>query len=235
MVEKWDTRISAKKNDKHCIYGHDLSGLIQKHYFTEVVYLLMTERLPQKNENEMLNKILIAVVEHGIEVPTAFVPRTVASTGNEMHVAIAAGVLSVGKHHGGAIDDAAKMLSDEMSVSENVHSFLKDKARIPGLGHKIYKEKDPRAELLFEEAKKLKLFNKYSTKIHDVQIALGELKEKSVPINVDGAIAAIMLDLGIPIGFGNAIFVLGRIPGMIAHISEELREGRPYRRLGENT
>jgi citrate synthase len=54
---------------------------------------------------------------------------------------------------------------------------------------------------------------------------------KPLPINVDGAIAAVLCDLGIPAEIGNAFFIIARVPGLVAHIQEEKTRMRPMRKI----
>ena len=104
------TKISKTKDGKHLIYGKNILDLIDKNSFVDMFFLLIRGELPKKNEAELLNSILVAATEHGVAAPSAFVPRTVASTGNTMNTALAAGVLTIGEKHGGAVEQIAKIM-----------------------------------------------------------------------------------------------------------------------------
>ena len=104
------------------------------------------------------------------------------------------------------------------------------KKRASGFGHRIHTQ-DPRTKKLFALAEELGLAGIY------VQIALGiektleELSGKSLPINVDGAIAALLCELGFSPEVGNAFFIIARVPGLVAHIQEEKTRMRPMRKI----
>ncbi len=233
-MEKWKTKISQHKDGKLYVRGLSLEELIQKHTFTEVIFLLLKGQMPSEKEAKMLDAILVATAEHGIHAPSAFVTRAAASTGNPINAALAAGILTVGEWHGGAVEKAAEMLQSEKSAEEVVAEAIKNKGKLAGYGHKVYKDEDPRTEAIFAKAKELELSQKYI----DKAVAIGQEFEKQsgkkLPINFDGAIAAIISELGFDWRLGKAVFALGRLPGLIAHAHEEIVNEKPYRRLEED-
>ena len=227
---RWKTAISTHKNGELYVRGVALTKLLKNYSFADGIFLLFSDRLPKKNERELLDLVLLACVEHGVEAPSAFVPRVVVSTGNSMNAALAAGALAIGDFHGGAIEQCAKILQSNVSAEGIVNYALTAHERIPGYGHKIYKDKDPRAEFIVARAKKLKLGGKYFEKA----VAIRQLLKKNgklLPLNIDGAIAAAISELGLDWRLGKAFFVLGRMPGMIAHAREEMLREKPYRRF----
>ena len=232
-MEKWRTKISQHKDGKFYVRGLSLEELIQKHTFTEVIFLLLKGNLPNEKEAKMLDAILVASAEHGIHAPSAFVTRAAASTGNPMNAALAAGILTVGEWHGGAVEKCAQMLQSEKSAEEIVREVIKDKEKLAGYGHKAYKDEDPRTVAIFVKAKELGLSQKYIDKAVAIQQEFEKQSGKKLPINIDGAIAAIISELGFDWRLGKAVFALGRMPGMIAHAHEEIVNERPYRRLEE--
>lgn len=232
-MEKWRTKISQHKEGKLYVRGQSLKELIQKNTFTEVIFLLLKGEMPSEKEAKMLDAILVASAEHGVEAPSAFVPRVIASVGNPINAALAAGILSIGEWHGGAVEKCAQLLQSEKSAQEIVADAIKNQEKLAGYGHKIYKDKDPRTEAIFNKAKELGLSQKYIDKAIAVGGEFEKQSGKKLPINIDGAIAAIISELGFDWRLGKAIFVLGRLPGMIAHAHEEIVNEKPYRRLEE--
>lgn len=230
---EWQTHISTHKDGEVYIRGQRLLDLIERHTFTEGIYLLLRGTLPSDTESQMLDAVLVAVIEHSVAVPSAFVPRTVVSTGNPMNAAMAAGALAIGEHHGGAIEKAMEVLQSEVEPKMLVQQKREDKERIAGFGHKLYKDKDPRAEALFKKARDLGLSDTYLKRAENIGTELEEQSGKQLPLNVDGAIAAILVTLGFDATLGKAFFVLGRMPGMVAHAHEELMNEKPYRRLDD--
>jgi len=233
-MQKWKTAISTHKEDNLSIRGKSLLSLINEHSFVEVIFLLLRATLPTKKEERMLNILLTAMIEHGVQAPSAFVARTVSSTGNPFNAALAAGILAIGEYHGGAIEQCAKHLQSTETVDALVENVVKKGERMPGFGHKQYKDKDPRAEIIFHNAKELGFFGMYASRALEMEKALEKKTGKKLPINIDGAAAAIMLELGFDWRLGKAMFILGRLPGLIAHVQEEITREKPYRRLEDS-
>lgn len=224
---KWNTKISTDKAGERFIRGESLSSLMSEHTFTETIFLLLAERLPNPHERRVFDAMLVAGCEHGVEVPSAFSARVSASVGNPLHVAVASGILSTGDHHGGAVEAAATLLQQKTPVS----MVLAEGKRFPGFGHKIYKDKDPRAELLFTIATEEGIATEHIAYIRSIEKDLEEQSGRHFPINIDGALAALILGLGLSPALGKSLFVLSRLPGMIAHAHEEQVNEKPYRRF----
>ena len=81
---KFETHISSNKDGEHQLYGHAISELMQKHTFTETVYLLYTGKLPSDGERILLDTMLVSATEHGVEAPSLYVPRVSAASGNSV-------------------------------------------------------------------------------------------------------------------------------------------------------
>ena len=231
-MRKWQTAIStSNENGERYIRGEPLLKLIEERSFVDVFYFIVRGIFPTVAESKLLNAIFVSCVDHGVEVPSAFVPRVVVSTGNNMVAALAAGVLTIGDNHGGAVEKAMFLLLDMSDVKTIVGRVLGEHKRIPGYGHKIYKEKDPRVAVLFEKAGTLGFSDTFIQKAQAIEAEVTKQSGKHLPLNVDGAIAALLVTIGIEPILGKAFFILGRMPGMIAHIQEEMKSGEPYRRL----
>ncbi len=228
------TKISKTEEGKHTIRGHDLIELIERHSFADAIFLLWRGNLPSENEKKLLETILVAAVENGIESPSIFVPRISASTGNSMHTALAAGILAMGENHGGAGEQAARVLSSGKSAKEIVEEFFAAGKFIPGFGHKVYKEEDPRAAAIYKKAKALEFSCKYFELAYEIEREIESRKSKKVPLNIDGAIAATMLELGFDWRLGKAMFIIPRLVGAAAHILEEYEQKNSYYRLEED-
>ncbi len=230
---KWKTKISVHKDGELYIRGYKLVDLIAQYGFLEGIFLVIQGRLPNKNEAELLSVCLLSCIDHGVEVPSAFIGRVVASTGNSVNAALAANMLAIGDYHGGAIEQAMAMLSRPEDAKTIVAEALASKERLPGYGHKIYKDADPRTKALFERAAGLGFGDGFMKKAILIEAELAAQSGKQLPLNIDGALAAILLMLGFSPRLGKAFFALGRMPSMMAHIVEELENEKPYRRFEE--
>ena len=230
---KWSTAVSIHKEGKLYVRGQELNKLIGKASFSEMIFFILKGKMPKENERKLLDAILVSSLEHGVEVPSAYVPRVIVSTGNQMNTALAGGLLAIGDYHGGAIEKSAMNLQSKQSAKAIVKEAISNKERIAGLGHKIYKETDPRSEVLFKYAKTLKLRGKFFDKAQEIAREFEKQSGKKLVLNVDMAMAAAISELGFDYRLGKAFFCLGRLPGMIAHTYEELTEEKPYRRFEE--
>lgn len=230
------TRVSGKHEGVHFVRDLPHSDLVQNFSYASAVYYMITGRKPDQAQEKIFNAILIAGMDHGISPASGFVPRVVASTGNDVVHSIAAGILALGPYHGLAIEDAAKTLVQvkEKGIESLEESHFSQKKRILGLGHPHYKHTDPRTDQLFAMAKDVGLSTEYQDVMYSVQAAVHDRLEKHLVINIDGAIATLLLDLGFPPEAGNALFALARTGGMIAHIIEEQKNEKPVRRIDES-
>ena len=228
---KFKTSISKREGEELFVRGKKLTDMIGAMTFTEAVFFILKGELPNKHQTALLDAVLVATVEHGIEVPSAFVPRVVASTGNSVNAALAAGALTIGTLHGGAIEQCAQILQSGKSAKEIVGEALAKKERISGYGHKVYKDADPRTTAIYAVAEKQEVDGKYLQLTRDIEKELALQSGKQLPLNIDGAIAAVISELGIDWRLGKAFFILGRMPGMMAHILEEMINEKSYRRL----
>ena len=102
---------------------------------------------------------------------------------------------------------------------------------MPGFGHRLHNI-DPRTAKLFSIAEKHGFKGKHIELCKALESALAEKLGKKLPINVDGAIAAVISDMGFDWQLGKGFFIISRVPGLIAHAYEEKNRERPMRKLG---
>jgi citrate synthase len=237
----WKTSITEIKPNEVRLRGYRIDELMGSISFAEAVYLALKGELPSADVARMMNAILVSSIDHGASPPSALAARTVASTGAPLNAAVAAGILSINRHHGGAIQGCMKILEsgiDRVNQSgDTVDKIAADlvaehkasRKRIAGLGHRIHTN-DPRTTKLFQLAQELGISGEGVQMIIAIQSSLAD-SGKALPINVDGAIAAVLLDLDIPSELANAIFFIARVPGLILQAHEEQTRERPMRRI----
>lgn len=232
---EWSTSISHITKDKELIRGYDLKDLIAQKSFVEVIFLVLRGELPNERETRMMNALFVSVIDHGIGVASAMTARTVASTGNPLHAALAAGILALGNLHGSAIEDAARFFQEHTgeSADDLVRDCRAKKVRLAGYGHRILAH-DPRTDELFAIARETKVFGHHCAFALEIHRALNAVASKSLPLNVDGAMAAIISDMGFSWQVARGFFIIGRVPGLVAHIAEEMASGEGLRRLTED-
>lgn len=199
------------------VRGVPLTTLIATAPFLDAVFLLLRGDRPSDRERAMLDAMLIACCDHGADTPSTDAARTAASTGNALHVALAAGLLTMGPKHGCAVEPAMRLLAIDESPRTLVERALVVGERLSGFGHKVYVESDPRTTALFARAETLGVRGRYVERALAIEVELAAVKGKRLPLNIDGCLAALLLELQFPPAAGNAIFILGRLPGLIAH------------------
>ena len=237
----WTTAITKIEPNKVMVRGHDIADLMGRVSFGAAVHLILKGELPDERVGRLMDAILVASIDHGATPPSALAARTVASTGASLSQAVAAGIMSINKHHGGAIEDCARQLAvivaradrDKVSLEEAAKAELTDMkargARMAGFGHRIH-TKDPRTKRMFELADEAQASGKHVAAARAMEKAFADTG-KPLPINVDGAIGAILADLGLDPRVFNGIFMIARTPGLVAHVTEEQTRERPMRRI----
>jgi len=240
--EKWKTAITEVKPNRIALRGYPVDGLLGRISFSQAIYLVLKGELPSPEVGRLIDAIFVSSIDHGASPPSVLAARTVASTGGELNAAIAAGVLAISRFHGGAIEEGQRMFleiakraaepgADEERAVRAVLDEMKSQGnRASGFGHRLH-TKDPRTGKLFALAEELHLAGKHVRIARAAEKVLGEQMGKVLPINVDGAIAALLCDLGIPPEIGNAFFIISRVPGLVAHIHEEKTRMKPMRKI----
>jgi citrate synthase len=209
--------------------------------FADAIWLALTGDLPDAALSRLVNAMLVSSVDHGATPPSTLAARTVASTGAPLNAAVAAGVLAISRQHGGAIEECMHTLMEAVSLAKSggasygaaaaqVLAEYKGKGRrVSGFGHRIHTD-DPRTKRLFglaEAAERSGDHVKMAKAFEDTLRSQGKL----LPINVDGAIAAVLCDLGIDPKLANGFFIMARVPGLVAHVAEEQTRERPVRTI----
>ena len=236
MEKKWRTSITLHKGEETFIRGYKLLDLVGNLSFSQAIYLILKGELPSEKESKMMDAMFVSVIDHGIAPPSVIAARAVASGGHTLNVGVAAGVATFGSAHGGALEDAMKIFQEniEKDVSSLVKSYLDSKKPIAGFGHKYYKEFDPRTKRLMDVAKSLGFYDKYCAFAEKIEQEIFNQKGKKLVLNVDGAIAAIASEMGFDWRLGKGFFIIGRVPGLVAHVYEELVMEKPFsKRLNE--
>ncbi|MEK7643738.1 MAG: citryl-CoA lyase, partial [Patescibacteria group bacterium] len=199
----------------------------------ETIFLILKGELPTPAQTKMMNAIFTAVVDHGPGTPSAQCARISASAKNDLHASVAAGLLGLGGRHGAVVEPAMKFFYDnidELDLAVLLRTMKEKKQYAPGFGHKIFTV-DPRAQTLFDIAKETGVYGKYAEFAEKVETVLNSTASKKLPLNADGAIAALLCDLGFDARVGDGIFVIARVPGLVAQVVEEIISGEGIRRV----
>lgn len=240
--ESWSQPITKVAPNRVWVRGYRIDELMGRVPFSHVAYLVLMGELPSESQGRVMDAILVSSVDHGSTPPSALAARTVASGGAPLTAGIAAGVMTINRHHGGAIEGCMLLLreavarkladgQDSLTVARAVAAeYRARKARVPGFGHRIHTD-DPRAARLFTIAQEEGVVGTHVEMAQALAQTLAESLGKPLPINVDGAIAAVLCDMGFPPEMGNGVFAIARTVGLTAHVFDEITQQRPMRAI----
>ncbi|HEX7042185.1 MAG TPA: citrate/2-methylcitrate synthase, partial [Patescibacteria group bacterium] len=244
------TSVSSDKDGKVMVLGEDLLSLAKTSSFAKIVgSLFLGKKLKSRDSEQCIDFILRLLVDHGPYVSGAVNTIITARAGRDLVSSLATGLLTIGPRFGGAINEAAgnwlKGANSEISAPEFVENFASSKKLIAGIGHKKYRVDfpDPRVKEVLRFASGKRLYTTFALNVEKVTVA----KKGNLILNVDGAIAAVLLDLlsekeGYSVDdleklveteFFNALFVLSRSVGFIAHFLDQKRLDEGLFRLPE--
>jgi citrate synthase len=231
------TGVGRSTQDSIVVGGLDLaSEVMGEMSFAELAFLLASGRRPSASESQLFNAVLVSLADHGL-TPTALSARlTYTGAPESLQGAIAAGLLGAGSVFLGPVEDTARFLgailaearseSDEAlreAADTAVERAIREGRRIPGLGHPIHKEVDPRTPRLYQLADETQLAGPHLRLLEFVAAAHRETTGRSLPINGAGAAGAVLSDLGFPPSSSRGFALLARTAGLIGHLAEEAR------------
>lgn len=189
--------------------------------FSDLIFEVLSEKVPSDHESKIFELILNLSIDHGPETPSAVKVIEAAKSGKNISEAVSVGVLEINDSHGGAIEPLMEILYNiknaKVTVVDLVNQYLAESKRIPGFGHRIYKETDPRAVLIINALDELLGSDPYIAMIDDLQKELNTQTSKQLPLNIDGAIAVVLCSFGWEPRLGKAVFIIARSPGLCAH------------------
>ncbi len=243
----WPTAITFIAPNQVRVRGYAIGELMGRVGFGSAVYLILRGELPDEKTGRLMEAILVSSIDHGATPPSVMAARTTASSGAGLGPAVAAGILTFSRFHGGAIQQCALQLGEvvkrcgggeggggsggggglDRAAVEMVRRLKADRLRMAGFGHRIHTD-DPRTKRLFALAVEAGVDGSYMEAARAVQRAF-VAEGRELPINVDGAIAAVLADLGFEREVMNGLFMIARLPGLVAHAVEEQTRNRPMR------
>src|ERR687895_1256219 len=210
------SRIAHAYPDRVEVRGRDLTEFIGRLSFTEYFHLLLTGKEPTDDQRFFLDALLVAIAEHGL-MPTNVVARmTLAADPGSLQGALAAGILGAGPVVLGTAEECARLLAAGGDAEAVVREIRASGGKVPGFGHPVHRDRDPRAERLLELADERGVSGPHVALARRFGDAVAPL-----PMNVSLPIAAVMLDLGFPVSTVKAVPILARTASLLAHLTEE--------------
>ena len=237
----WQTRISEAGAGRILVRGYPVEELIEHLTYVEGVWLLVRGELPTPREAALLELAMKSAMDQQFINSAVCAARFTASAFPESPIpAIASGMLATGSVTGSPQECAEMLraaearekrepLGREELARQTVEAWLAAKGHVPGFGHPVHKAAEPRAETLRRLAREAGGWGESGALLEAIGGALAAAKGQALPINLAGALAAVMVDLGWhPLEIG-ALGAIGYGPALLAHVVEEIREGVPLR------
>jgi citrate synthase len=233
------TSIGAATPDTITVAGLDLpSEVMGRLSLTELAYLLLVGREPMPGERRLLDAVLVSLADHGL-TPSALSARlTYTGAPEAIQGAVAAGLLGAGSVFLGPAGDTAEFLADALSGRDAadlddetlrriavaaVEARAAAGERVPGLGHPVHRDVDPRTPRLYELADEEGVLGPHLRLLRFVAEVHGEGRDRPLPINGAGAAGAVLVDLGVPPGSCRGFVLIARTAGLVAQLAEEAR------------
>lgn len=225
------------------LLGQDLAtDLMGNVGFAELAMWLVTQQRPAPSQVRVLEAVLVALADHGF-TPTAIAARlTYLSAPDSLQGALASGLLGGGSRFLGVTEDCGAFLADALTrhpeqrpTDETDDAAWDDLARaavtearaggtyVPGLGHPVHKELDPRTPRLMQIAEEEGLKGPHLRLFDAIGRVHQEILGRRLPLNGAGVCGAALADLGLPVELLRGFALLARTAGLLGHIAEERR------------
>lgn len=238
----WRTEVSAIEPSKVSVRGYDLEQLIGIP-FSAATYLLIRGRLPSPAETRVVDALLTAILDYGLEKSGTLAARAVVSSNPSMQAGLAAAILGAGEHSVDPSNAAQFVLDQHRRWSESglamdeyaeqeVAELGRRRMRVPGFGHPVFRYEDPRGRRLQTIAAREGLWGEPAQLYVAIHRAfIRNPKVAHFPMNDVGVVAAIAIALGFTPQETTALAVIGTLPGIAAHVTEEIESGQVIRRI----
>ncbi|ACU54923.1 citrate synthase [Acidimicrobium ferrooxidans DSM 10331] len=236
---EFPTSIGVSTPEAITLLGADLAGeLMGSVSFGELAFWLVTGRRPSAGEVRVFEACLVSLADHGF-TPTAIAARlTLLSAPESIQGALAAGILGGGSRFLGVTEDTGRFLADALARAEQtpqtasdfdaiardaVASAHRDGRYVPGLGHPVHKERDPRTGVLMELARREGAAGPHVALFEAIGRVHADILGRRLPLNGAGAAGAVLWDLGIEGELARGVVLLARTAGILGHLAEERR------------
>jgi len=235
----YETSLGVSTVDKISLFGADLSAdLIGKVSFGHLAYRLITLREPTPQQSRVFEAVLVALADHGF-TPTAIAARlTYLSAPEAIQGALAAGLLGGGSRFLGVSEDTGAFLANALVGAETaprtdaeydalartaIEARRASGGFVPGLGHHLHKQGDPRTPVLIAIAREEGQYGPHLALFEAIGRVAPELLGRTLPLNGAGTCGAMLADLGLPTPMLRGVVLLARCAGLLGHLAEEIR------------
>jgi citrate synthase len=236
---EYPTALGAATPETITLLGADLARDVMGSVgFGELAFWLATQRRPDPGEVRVFEAVLAALADHGF-TPTAIVTRlTWLSAPDSVQGALAAGLLGGGSRFLGVTEDTGRFLADVLASAgalptddagwdalalETVRAQRAAGRFVPGLGHHVHKDGDPRTPRLMQIAREEGRFGPHLELFAAIGRVHAQVLGRTLPLNGAGVCGAALADLGLPLPLLRGFALLARTAGLIGQLAEELR------------
>ena len=236
---EYPTSLGISTRETISLMGEDLAAdLIGTVGFGELAYRLITLQRPTAGQTRVFESVLVALADHGF-TPTAIAARlTFLSAPDAIQGALAAGLLGGGSRFLGVSEDTGTFLHDTLAAAGDlptddagwdelavraVRARREAGGFVPGLGHHLHKDGDPRTPVLIGIARDEGQYGPHLALFEAIGRVAPTVLGKALPLNGAGTCGAVLADLGIPLELLRGVVLLARCAGLLGHLAEEIR------------
>ncbi len=220
--------------DRILVRGKDLcSDLVGKMSFTEMMLFHLMGKPPTPQQVAVVDAVLITIMEHGLTPSAISARQTYFGAPEALQGALAAGILGVGSRFAGTSGDCAALLSEIVDAPEDrkkeIARSIAERFRaagkfVPGYGHPVHKNGDPRVARLVEIATEQGVEGRYIEAMYMLGGAVDAATGKKLVINASAAMGAVMAEVDIPPDIMRGLVIVSRAAGLVGHLLEEMQQ-----------
>jgi citrate synthase len=201
--------------------------------FTDFIMFHFFGKNPTPMQTAIVDAVLVCIMEHGL-TPSAIASRvTYLGAPEALQGAVAAGLLGAGSRFVGTADEAAALLRQIVAkpageraaeAAAIAQKYTATKQFLPGFGHPIHVNGDPRVKRLDAVARAAGAHGEYIDAMYLLGDAIKAASGKNIVINVNAAIGAVLLEADIPPTIARGFNLIARCAGLVGHLLEEQEE-----------
>jgi citrate synthase len=233
----WTTCISRAASGRILVRGYPVEEIIERLSYTEVSFLVLKGELPDARRTALFDLVMRSGVDQQFISAAVGAARFTASAFPDSPVpALASGMLASGSVTGSPQEPAEMLieavgwkLSRPEACARVMRVWAERRGRVPGLGHPLHKSAEPRAVTVRRLALQLDGWREHGHMLDAIEAHLAETKGRKIPVNLAGALGAILADLDFDPLIIGGLGALGYGMALLAHITEEIRDGVPLR------
>lgn len=236
---RYPTSLGASDADTITLLGQNLAtDIMGKVGFGELTMWMVTQKRPSPSQVRVFEAVLAALADHGF-TPTAIAARiTYLSAPDSVQGALASGLLGGGSRFLGVTEDCGQFLDrvlreadttpetdaefDELALAA-VQEAKQAKKFVPGLGHPVHKQGDPRTPVLIGIAEEEGTRGPHTRLFEAIGRVHPQVLGRTLPLNGAGVCGAVLADLGLPLSLLRGFALLARCAGLLGQLAEEER------------